>query len=66
MRRDVVDLTRFYAGPLGVAAQAMRAARPKTQYLIGPGARKMKNLARLPTRLRDWLMYKAIYTGCPS
>ena len=49
-----------------VVATAMMAAKPKAQYLIGPGARKMKNLARLPIRLRDWLMHKAIYSGRPS
>ena len=42
------------------------AADPKAEELIGPGARKMKNLARLPIRLRDWLMYKAIYSERPS
>jgi len=49
-----------------VVAQGMMAAKPKAQYLIGPGARKMKNLARLPIRLRDRLMYRAIYAGRPS
>jgi short-subunit dehydrogenase len=34
---------------------------PQTQYLVGPGAKKMKNLARLPVRLRDRLMCKALY-----
>ena len=56
--RDVLEVAR-------VAAQATMAAKPKAQYLIGPGARKMKNLARLPIRLRDWMMYKAIYAGRP-
>jgi NAD(P)-dependent dehydrogenase (short-subunit alcohol dehydrogenase family) len=31
-----------------VVARALMTAKPKAQYLIGPGARKMKNLARLP------------------
>ena len=44
-----------------VVAEAMRARKPKPQYLIGPGARKMKNLARLPVAMRDGMMYKAIY-----
>ena len=34
----------------------------KAHYQIGPGAKKMKNLARLPVGLRDWLLYKAIYS----
>ncbi len=44
-----------------VVAQALTTKKPKAQYLIGPGAKKMQNLARLPVGLRDWLMYKAIY-----
>ena len=44
-----------------VVAQALTAKRPKARYLVGPGARKMKNLARLPVGLRDRLMYQAIY-----
>jgi len=44
-----------------VVAQALIAKRPKPRYLVGPGAKKMKNLARLPVGLRDRLMYQAIY-----
>ncbi len=44
-----------------IVAQALTTEKPKAQYLVGPGAKKMKNLARLPVGLRDWLMYKAIY-----
>jgi NAD(P)-dependent dehydrogenase (short-subunit alcohol dehydrogenase family) len=44
-----------------VVAQALTAKRPKPRYLVGPGAKKMKNLARLPVGLRDRLMYRAIY-----
>lgn len=44
-----------------VVAEALTAKRPKPRYLIGPGAKKMKNLARLPVGLRDRLMYQAIY-----
>jgi hypothetical protein len=44
-----------------VVARALTTDKPKTEYLIGPGAKKMKNLARLPVGLRDWLMVKAIY-----
>ena len=44
-----------------VVARALTTKRPKAQYLIGPGAKKMKNLARLPVRLRDRLMYQALY-----
>ena len=44
-----------------VVAEALRARRPKAQYLVGPGARKMRNLARLPRWLREGMMYKAVY-----
>ena len=44
-----------------VVAGALNAKRPKAQYLIGPGAKKMKNLARLPVGLRDKMMYQAIF-----
>ncbi|MFC1960844.1 SDR family oxidoreductase [Chloroflexota bacterium] len=44
-----------------IVAQALMTKKPKAQYLIGPGANKMKNLARLPVGLRDWLMIKALY-----
>jgi NAD(P)-dependent dehydrogenase (short-subunit alcohol dehydrogenase family) len=44
-----------------VVANALTAKRPKARYLIGPGAKKMKNLARLPVGLRDRMMYQAIY-----
>jgi NAD(P)-dependent dehydrogenase (short-subunit alcohol dehydrogenase family) len=50
--------------PLEVAkvmAEAIEAKTPKPEYLVGPGARKMRNLGRLPRGLRDGLMYKAIY-----
>jgi len=46
-----------------VVAGALSEPRPKAQYLIGPGAKKMKNLARLPRGLREFLMGKALYGG---
>ncbi len=42
-------------------AQALMMKNPKARYLIGPGAKKMRNLARLPVGLRDQLMYQAGY-----
>jgi short-subunit dehydrogenase len=44
-----------------VVATALTGKRAKAQYLIGPGAKKMKNLARCPVGLRDRMMYQAIY-----
>lgn len=36
--------------------------RPRAHLEVGPGSRKMKNLARLPVGLRDWLLAKAVYS----
>jgi NAD(P)-dependent dehydrogenase (short-subunit alcohol dehydrogenase family) len=44
-----------------VVAEALTAKKPKAEYLVGPGARKMWNLSRLPRGLREGLMYKALY-----
>lgn len=44
-----------------VVGKALTAPKPLPQYLIGPGAKKMKKLAGLPVWLRDWLMYTTIY-----
>jgi len=44
-----------------IVHKALTDNPPQAQYLIGPGVKKMRNLARLPVRLRDRLMYKALY-----
>jgi len=44
-----------------VVVRALGARKPRARYLVGPGAKKMKNLARLPLRIRDALMYQALY-----
>ena len=60
--KEVKELPGIPAIEVGkVVAQALTTEKPKAQYLVGPGAKKMKNLARLPVGLRDWLMIKAIY-----
>jgi len=60
--KEVKELPGIPAIEVGkVVAQALTVEEPKAQYLIGPGAKKMRNLARLPVGLRDWLMVKAIY-----
>ena len=59
--KEVKELPGIPAIEVGkVVAQALTTEKPKAQYLIGPGTKKMKNLARLPVGLRDWLMVKAI------
>jgi NADP-dependent 3-hydroxy acid dehydrogenase YdfG len=42
-------------------AEVLTSRKAKPQYLVGPGARKMRNLARLPRSLRGGLMYRALY-----
>jgi NADP-dependent 3-hydroxy acid dehydrogenase YdfG len=60
--KEVKELPGIPAIEVGkIVAQALTTEKPKAQYLIGPGAKKMKNLARLPVGLRDWLIVKAIY-----
>lgn len=46
-----------------VVATALRTDRPKAHDVVGPGARKMRNLAHIPTRLRDRLLLRAIHGG---
>ena len=46
-----------------IVAKALTSERPRAEYLVGPGAKKMKNLARLPRGLRDRMMYQALYKG---
>lgn len=42
-------------------ARTLLAERPRAHTQVGPGAKKMRNLARLPIGLRDRLLHKAIY-----
>jgi short-subunit dehydrogenase len=60
--REVKDIPGIPALEVAkVITDALTAEKPKTEYLIGPGVKKMKNLARFPTNLRDKMFYKAIY-----
>lgn len=45
-----------------VIERELKAVRPRAHLEVGPGSRKMKNLARLPVGLRDWLLAKAVYS----
>jgi short-subunit dehydrogenase len=61
--REVKDLPGI--APIQVArvvAATLVAAKPKAHATVGPGARKMKNLARLPVGLRDWLLATTLYS----
>ena len=44
-----------------IIARAINDKNPKPQYLVGPGARKMKILARFSDSARDNMLYKAIH-----
>ena len=44
-----------------LVGRILAATNAKAEYMVGPGARKMKNLARLPRGLREELMYQAVY-----
>ncbi len=60
--REIKNLPSIPPGEVAkVVARALTAQKPRAHYLVGPGAKKMKNLARLPLGLRDRLMYKALY-----
>lgn len=61
--REVKDLPGIAPREVGrVVAEALMSVKLKAHYLIGPGARKMRNLARLPVGLRDILLHKAVYS----
>lgn len=60
--REVKDLPGIPPEEVAmVVAKALTSPKPKSQYLVGPGARKMRNLSRLPRGLREGLMYKTLY-----
>lgn len=44
-----------------VIHKAMTDAKPKEKYIIGPGAKKMSILGKFPAKMRDNMLYKAIY-----
>jgi NAD(P)-dependent dehydrogenase (short-subunit alcohol dehydrogenase family) len=44
-----------------VISHTLEARRPKAHLRVGPGAAKMRNLARLPLGLRDRLLAAALY-----
>ena len=44
-----------------VIHKAMTDAKPKEKYIIGPGAKKMSILGKFPAKMRDNVLYKAIY-----
>jgi len=62
--REVKELPSIPAAEVAqVIETALTVDNPKSQYLVGPGAKKMKNLAKLPVSLRDKMLYNAIYSS---
>jgi short-subunit dehydrogenase len=60
--REVKDLPGIEAVEVAkIIADSISNEKPKAQYLVGPGAKKMKMLARFPRAMRDNMLYKAIY-----
>ena len=60
--REVKDMPGISADEVAqVIANALTAEKPKAHYQIGPGVKKMKNLAKFPPSIRDKMFYKAIY-----
>ena len=43
--------------------QALTSKKPKVRYLVGPGPKKASRLARMPVRLRDWLLRRFMSAG---
>lgn len=59
--REVKDIPGIEALEVAkVISRAILEDHPKSQYLVGPGARKMKVLSRFPLKMRDNMLYKAI------
>ena len=49
---------------LDAVVHALESGRPKTRYVMGDGARLRQLLRRLPDRLRDTMILKAL--GVPT
>lgn len=59
--REVKNLPGIEAEEVAkVIAMALLETKPKSQYLVGPGAKKMKILSSFPVKMRDNMLYKAI------
>lgn len=41
--------------------KALADTKPKEKYFVGPGAKKMSILGKFPVKMRDNMLYKAIY-----
>jgi NAD(P)-dependent dehydrogenase (short-subunit alcohol dehydrogenase family) len=41
---------------------ALTSRRPQARYFVGPGPKKAARLARMPVRLRDWLLHRFMNT----
>ena len=60
--REVKNLPSIEASEAAeMISRALTDEKPKMQYLVGPGAKKMKILALFPPKMRGKMLYKAIF-----
>ena len=60
--KEVKDIPGIEAVKVaGTIEKALTDKKPKIKYLIGPGAKKMDSLRKFSPRIRDKMLYKAIY-----
>jgi len=57
--RDILPASRVAKE----VVHALSSSKPKTRYLVGPGAKKAAKLARMPVWLRDWLISRFMSSG---
>ncbi len=61
--REVKNIPGIEASEVAqIISNSILEAKPKSQYLVGPGTKKMKMLSRFPVKMRDNMLYKAIYS----
>ena len=41
--------------------KALTDKKPKVKYIVGPGAKKMDTLRKFPVKMRDKMLFKAVY-----
>jgi len=60
--KEVKDIPGIQAIKVSeIIYKAISDQKPKDKYIIGPGAKKMSVLGKFPAKMRDNMLYKAIY-----
>ena len=44
-----------------IIGKALTDKKPKVKYIIGPGAKKMDILRKFPVKMRDKMLFNAVY-----